>query len=40
LGWTARIDFAETMRRMLQWYDRHGVSDVHSHLKPAADRTR
>ncbi len=36
LGWTARVDFAETIRRMLQWYDRHGVSDVYSHLAAPA----
>lgn len=32
LGWRARIGFEETIRRMLQWYDVHGVSDVYSHL--------
>jgi UDP-glucose 4-epimerase len=33
-GWKARIGFAETIRRQLEWYDRHGVTDVFSHLKP------
>lgn len=37
LGWRARIDFATTIRRMLGWYDQHGVTDVYSHLKPAAN---
>ena len=31
-GWTAKIGFAETIRRMLQWYDAHGVSEIYSHL--------
>jgi len=36
-GWSARISFAETIRRQLQWYDWYGVSDVYSHLQaPAA----
>ncbi|MBI3699910.1 MAG: NAD-dependent epimerase/dehydratase family protein [Afipia sp.] len=32
LGWKARVPFAETITRMLSWYDKHGVSDVYSHL--------
>ena len=32
LGWEARIGFADTIRRMLQWYDAHGVSEIYSHL--------
>jgi nucleoside-diphosphate-sugar epimerase len=32
-GWKARVSFEDTVRRQLAWYDRHGVSDVHSHLK-------
>jgi UDP-glucose 4-epimerase len=32
LGWEAKIGFAETIRRMLQWYDAHGVSEIYSHL--------
>jgi UDP-glucose 4-epimerase len=31
-GWTAKVSFGETIRRMLSWYDAHGVSDVYSHL--------
>lgn len=34
-GWTARVGFAETIRRQLAWYDAHGVTDVFSHLKSA-----
>ena len=32
LGWRARVGFEETIRRMLTWYDAHGVSAIHSHL--------
>lgn len=32
LGWEAKIGFEETIRRMLSWYDAHGVTDVFSHL--------
>tara|TARA_Y100000588_G_scaffold318512_2_gene348063 strand:+ start:3473 stop:4405 length:933 start_codon:yes stop_codon:yes gene_type:complete len=37
LRWEARFDFVDTIRRQLIWYDKHGVSDIHSHLsKPQA----
>ena len=32
-GWKAKFDFDEIIRRQLDWYDKHGVSDVFSHLK-------
>jgi nucleoside-diphosphate-sugar epimerase len=32
-GWKAEISFADTISRMLQWYDRHGVTDIYSHLQ-------
>ena len=32
LGWQARIGFEQTIRRQLEWYDRHGVTDIFSHL--------
>ena len=32
-GWKAQIAFTETIRRQLAWYDKHGVTDVFSHLK-------
>ncbi|MFL5269731.1 MAG: NAD-dependent epimerase/dehydratase family protein [Stellaceae bacterium] len=35
LGWEAEVDFSETVRRMLCWYDAHGVSVTYSHLRPA-----
>ena len=35
LGWSAKVPFSETMRRMLSWYDVHGVTDIYSHLAPA-----
>ena len=31
-GWKAAIGFRATIRRQLEWYDRHGVTDVYSHL--------
>jgi nucleoside-diphosphate-sugar epimerase len=31
-GWKARVGFADTIITQLQWYDRHGVTDVYSHL--------
>jgi UDP-glucose 4-epimerase len=34
LGWEAKVGFAETMQRMLVWYDAHGVSATFSHLTP------
>jgi UDP-glucose 4-epimerase len=34
LGWKARVSFTDAIRRMLSWYDAHGVSDVYSHLTP------
>jgi UDP-glucose 4-epimerase len=33
LGWRAEIGFTETIERMLHWYDAHGVSAIHSHLR-------
>jgi UDP-glucose 4-epimerase len=32
-GWRPRFTFEETIRRMLTWYDAHGVTAGHSHLK-------
>jgi UDP-glucose 4-epimerase len=32
-GWTAKVGFEETVLRMLRWYDKHGVTDVYSHLQ-------
>jgi UDP-glucose 4-epimerase len=34
LGWRAKVDFPETIRRVLSWYDAHGVGATYSHLKP------
>lgn len=31
-GWRAEHDFRSTIRRQLAWYDRHGVTDIFSHL--------
>jgi len=35
-GWKARVAFREAIRSQLDWYRRHGVSDVHSHLAARA----
>ena len=31
-GWTAKVDFKETIKRQLRWYDEHGISAIYSHL--------
>jgi UDP-glucose 4-epimerase len=33
LGWRPRYSFNDTIRRMLAWYDAHGVTAIYSHLK-------
>jgi UDP-glucose 4-epimerase len=30
--WKANVGFRETLRRQLDWYRAHGVSEIHSHL--------
>jgi len=32
-NWSANVGFEETISRMLRWYDKHGVTDVYSHLQ-------
>ncbi len=39
LGWRAKIGFEDTIQRMLEWYDAHGVSAVYSHLKAPVSET-
>ena len=34
-GWHAKVGFQDTIRRMLTWYDTHGVSAIYSHLAKA-----
>ena len=34
--WGAKVSFVEMIKRQLQWYDQHGISDVFTHLKPVA----
>jgi UDP-glucose 4-epimerase len=38
LGWRPRYTFEQTVRRMLDWYDRHGVTAIYSHLNPPASK--
>jgi nucleoside-diphosphate-sugar epimerase len=32
--WKAKAGFPETIRRVLAWYDAHGVTQIYSHLRP------
>lgn len=32
-GWMPQHSFTETILKQLAWYDKHGVNDIHSHLK-------
>jgi len=32
-GWTARVGLAESIARMVRWYEAHDVSAIHSHLQ-------
>lgn len=36
LNWRPRYSFEQTIRRMLQWYDQHGVTAIYSHLRAPA----
>jgi nucleoside-diphosphate-sugar epimerase len=33
-GWKAKVRFADSIRRTLEWYDKYGVGAVFSHLAP------
>lgn len=35
-NWKSQVSFVETIQRQLAWYDQYSISDVFSHLKPAA----
>lgn len=37
-GWRAKIGFAESIDRMIRWYETHGVGAVHSHLRPISEQ--
>lgn len=39
-GWAPRYHFEEIIRRMLAWYDLHGVTAIYSHLKSPAPAQR
>ena len=32
-GWTTKVGFEETINKMLQWYDTHGITNIYSHLQ-------
>jgi len=35
-GWAPTLGFADTIRKQLQWYDRHGITDIYSHLSSSS----
>ncbi len=35
-GWKAQVNFRDSIKRMLQWYDKYGVNEIYSHLKSGA----
>lgn len=35
-GWSARVPFDAAIADMVSWYDRYGISAIHSHLKEPA----
>lgn len=39
-GWRAKTGFAVSIARMVEWYDRHGVGTVHSHLRAVSGQRR
>lgn len=36
-GWAPMLGFADTIRKQLQWYDRHGLTDIYSHLSSSSN---
>ncbi len=38
-SWQPKYSFEQTIRRMLAWYDRHGVTAIYSHLKPVSSNS-
>jgi nucleoside-diphosphate-sugar epimerase len=39
-GWKANVAFEEAIADMVHWYDAHGISAIHTHLKVPADGAR
>jgi UDP-glucose 4-epimerase len=35
-GWKPKLGFAQTIRKQLEWYDRHGITDIYSHLSSSS----
>jgi nucleoside-diphosphate-sugar epimerase len=35
-SWKAKLNFEQTIKRQLQWYDKYGVTDIFSHLAAPA----
>jgi UDP-glucose 4-epimerase len=39
-GWRSKISFDDAIARMVDWYNQHGISAIHTHLKtPPHERT-
>lgn len=36
-GWTAKVNFIETIANQLRWYDQHGINNIFSHLASSTD---
>jgi UDP-glucose 4-epimerase len=39
-GWRAKVGFDDAIAEMVRWYDEHGISAIHTHLKAPAIATR
>jgi nucleoside-diphosphate-sugar epimerase len=39
-GWQAKVSFENAIADMVHWYDAHGISAIHTHLKAPAESTR
>lgn len=39
-GWRANVGFNDAIADMVRWYDAHGISAIHTHLKPATAESR
>ena len=39
-GWKAQVSFEKAIADMVRWYDAHGISAIHTHLKAPAGSAR
>lgn len=40
LGWSPKVDFEQSLKKMLDWYDVNGVRAVYAHLKAPTGETK